>query len=118
MKYTIIDFLEKNSQTKPNEVAFRFLNDKDLSPVSLTHSQLWHAVQVRAEQVRQQATPGECVLLLFPSGLDYVVTFYACLAAGVIAVPLYQPSKSSKVDRITKVAQSCNANTLCFLKQR
>ncbi|ATD08346.1 MULTISPECIES: AMP-binding protein [Pseudoalteromonas] len=109
MKYTIIDFLEKNSQTKPNEVAFRFLNDKDLSPVSLTHSQLWHAVQVRAEQVRQQATPGECVLLLFPSGLDYVVTFYACLAAGVIAVPLYQPSKSSKVDRITKVAQSCNA---------
>ncbi|MEI5640047.1 MULTISPECIES: AMP-binding protein [unclassified Pseudoalteromonas] len=109
MKYTIIDFLEKNSQNKPDEVAFRFLTDKDLTPVSLTHSQLWHAIQVRAEQIRHQAAPGECVLLLFPSGLDYVVTFYACLAAGVIAVPLYQPSKSSKVDRITKVAQSCNA---------
>ncbi|RJE73433.1 amino acid adenylation protein [Pseudoalteromonas sp. MSK9-3] len=109
MKYTIIDFLEKNSLDKPHDIAFRFLSDKDLTPVSLSHSQLWEAVQLRAEQIRLRAQPGECVLLLFPSGLDYVVTFYACLAAGIIAVPLYPPSKSNKVDRITKVAQSCDA---------
>ncbi|TMP43894.1 amino acid adenylation protein [Pseudoalteromonas citrea] len=109
MKYSIIDFLEKNSQLKPNNVAFRFLSDKDLTPVQLTHHELWEEVQLRAEQIRHRAEPGECVLLLFPSGLDYIVTFYACLAAGVIAVPLYPPTKSNKVDRITKVAQSCNA---------
>ncbi|WJK38219.1 fatty acyl-AMP ligase [Solwaraspora sp. WMMA2056] len=32
------------------------------------------------------------VLIMLPNGLDYVVSVYACLLAGVVAVPFYPPS--------------------------
>ena len=34
---------------------------------------------------------GERALLLYPPGLDYVVAFFGCLYAGVVAVPAYPP---------------------------
>lgn len=35
--------------------------------------------------------PGERVLLVYPPSLDFIVTFLACLRAGVVAVPVYPP---------------------------
>jgi len=34
---------------------------------------------------------GDRAILLYPSGLDYIVAFFACLYAGVIAVPAFPP---------------------------
>jgi hypothetical protein len=44
-----------------------------------------------AAALTQRAEPGERALLLLPSGPDYVAAFFACLYAGVIAVPAYPP---------------------------
>lgn len=48
---------------------------------------------------------GERVLLLYPPGLEFVVGFYACHAAGAIAVPAYPPRKNRKAGRIRSIAQ-------------
>ena len=37
---------------------------------------------------------GERALLVYPPGLDFIVAFYACLRAGVIAVPVFPPDPS------------------------
>ena len=37
--------------------------------------------------------PGDRALLVFPPSLDFIVAFYACLRAGVIAVPVFPPGE-------------------------
>ena len=39
--------------------------------------------------------PGDRALLVFPFGLSFVCSFWACLFAGVVAVPLYPVSRTN-----------------------
>jgi len=36
---------------------------------------------------------------MFPAGLDFIVAFFGCLGAGVIAVPIMQPGRAPRVGR-------------------
>ena len=42
--------------------------------------------------LQEQSKSGERALLIYPSGLDFIAAFYACLYSGIIAVPVYPPS--------------------------
>ena len=108
MSKKITDYLYDHAQSKPNDIAFRFLTDTQ-APDEITFKQLWLDSYAIAEFLKQNVSSGERVLLLYPSGLDYIKAFYACLIAGVIAVPLYPPRRNKKSARIVNVAQSCNA---------
>lgn len=108
MNKNILDYLYQHAVAKPDDVAFRFLSDSQ-APEEITFNELWHECLKVAAFIKQHGCSGERVLLLYPSGLDYVKGFYGCLMAGIIAVPLYPPRKSKKSDRIVKVAQSCKA---------
>ena len=44
--------------------------------------------------LQANAAVGDRAILLLPSGPDYFAAFFACLYAGVIAVPAYPPESS------------------------
>lgn len=110
MPNTIIECLYKNKVAQGNEVAFRFLSESSFIPSEVTHSELWQAASEIAIFLKSKMQPKSCVLLLYPSGIEYIKAFYGCLMANMIAVPLYPPGKSNKSDRIAKVALSCQAS--------
>lgn len=81
-------------------VDFRSGRDGDRQTLS------WAEVRARAAAVgarlRQLARPGARVAILCPQNLDYIVAFYGCLYADVIAVPLFSPSSGgTNDDRLT-----------------
>ncbi|MGK7884105.1 MAG: fatty acyl-AMP ligase, partial [Crocosphaera sp.] len=41
--------------------------------------------------------------LLYPPGLDFIIAFFACLYAGVIAIPLYPPRPNRSINRIKAI---------------
>src|SRR5262249_21572089 len=47
-------------------------------------------------------------LLLFPPGLEYIVAFFGCLYAGVVAVPAYPPRRNRSLDRLQAIVASAN----------
>ena len=108
MNKKITDYLYQHAQSQPDDIAFRFLSESQV-PDEITFKQLWLDSYAIADFLKQNVATGECVLLLYPSGLAYIKAFYGCLIAGVIAVPLYPPRKNKKSARILNVAQSCNA---------
>ena len=61
----------------------------DLKSAALAHFLLAPAREKGAGLAR-----GERALLVYPPGLDFIVAFYACLRAGVIAVPVFPPDPS------------------------
>jgi amino acid adenylation domain-containing protein len=49
--------------------------------------------------------PGARVMLLFPTGLNFIAAFFGCLYAGVIAIPLYPPPRNQKRELFQAIAK-------------
>lgn len=63
-------------------------------------------VRALAAHLATQAEPGARALLLMDSGIDYVAAFFACLYAGLVAVPAFEPGavRSAQVARLRAIA--------------
>lgn len=92
------------AETRPNEVAFYF-TDAETNESSLTYAEVWKEVRGLAGymQGRCGIRPGDRVLLIYPPSLEFVVGFFACHAAGVIAVPAFPPRRNRKASRIRSI---------------
>src|SRR5699024_11366139 len=53
----------------------------------LSWSQFGERLYSIAARLQQVAQPGDRVAILAPQGLDYIVSFFAAIHAGLIAVP-------------------------------
>ena len=73
--------------------AFRFLvaGTADGPTEELDFGSLARASAAVAEHLRAVGATGERVLLLFPTGIEFVTGFLGCLEAGAIAVPATAP---------------------------
>ncbi|AVT40951.1 fatty acyl-AMP ligase [Plantactinospora sp. BB1] len=59
----------------------------------LSYGQLHAAATRLAARLRAEYQPGSRMLLLYPSGLEFVVAFVACQYAGLVAVPAPEPDR-------------------------
>ena len=50
---------------------------------------------------------GERALLMFPPGLDFIVAFFGCLIAGMIAVPMMPPRRLGTRDSSASIVADC-----------
>ncbi|MEU8693464.1 SDR family NAD(P)-dependent oxidoreductase [Streptomyces sp. NPDC048665] len=70
---------------------FRFLVDGEGEPQALGNAELDLRARTIAAALQERFPAGERALIMCPAGLDYVTSFFACLYADVIAVPVYPP---------------------------
>ena len=103
---TIVDRLRHWCERKPDAPAYTFLKEQGRFEGMLTFAALHDAVCARAADLLARNLEGERVMILLPSGLEYIVNFLACLAAGAIAVPMYPPSTRRDWDKIRAVAKN------------
>jgi len=83
----------------PAQVAYTFLRD-DGHVDDISYGALAQRATRLAGHLLGQAGPGARMLLLYPSGLDFITAWYACLLAGMIAVPASVPHKSRASRRL------------------
>ena len=93
-----------------DDAAFIF-TDFESTKQTYTYAELWEQVRALAGylQKRCRVRSGDRVLLLYPPCLEFVVGFYACHAAGAIAVPAYPPRRNRKASRIRSIVVDSNA---------
>ncbi|ALG10691.1 fatty acyl-AMP ligase [Kibdelosporangium phytohabitans] len=85
------------------ETAFTFVDyseDRDGAAESISWSELDRRARALAARLAEVTNPGERVAILCPQNLDYVVSFYGSLYAGVISVPLFAPEVASHGERL------------------
>ncbi len=100
---TIVDLLRYRAIHQPDIVAFTFLQDGETLERTLTYQDLDRCSRAIAAQLQALGLSGERALLLYPPGLDYLVAFFGCLYAGVVAVPAYPPRNQRKAPRIEAI---------------
>lgn len=89
---TLVELLRWRATEQPEQSIYTFLTDGERREESYTFSELDERARSIGASLQEQTRPGERVLLIYPSGLDFIAAFFGCLYAGVIAVPVYPPS--------------------------
>jgi acyl-CoA synthetase (AMP-forming)/AMP-acid ligase II len=114
----ITEILENYAKTTPNKVAYKFLPMGDIqNEVDISYSDLYQRAIALASKLQQVSEVGARAMILLPSGLDYAISFFACLYAGLIAVPAYPP-KRNKVDaRLEVLAKDSGATVILSTEQ-
>jgi acyl-CoA synthetase (AMP-forming)/AMP-acid ligase II len=88
---TLVDLLRFRACNQADQQAYTFLVDGESQEAHVSYGVLDHQARALAATLQALNLPGDCVLLLYPPGLDYITAFYGCLYAGVIPVPTYSP---------------------------
>jgi acyl-CoA synthetase (AMP-forming)/AMP-acid ligase II len=88
---TLVELLRIRGNQDAGRLAFTFLKDGEHEESRLTYGELDQSAQRIAARLQAMGLEGERVLLLYPSGLEFIAAFFGCLYAGAIAIPASAP---------------------------
>jgi acyl-CoA synthetase (AMP-forming)/AMP-acid ligase II len=88
---TLVELLRARAHNQPEDRAYTFLVDGEDTQVYLTYADLDRRARAVAATLQSRGASGHNILLLFPSGLEFLTAFFGCLYAGCSAVPCSLP---------------------------
>ncbi|RAP28992.1 AMP-dependent synthetase [Candidatus Marinamargulisbacteria bacterium SCGC AG-414-C22] len=106
---SILNSLSFHAKTNANKTAFIQLNNELKETNHITFSDLHKKVNQLAYELHCQIPCNERCILIYNNDINFIISFLACLAAGIIAVPAYMPKANRNLARIQAIASDCNA---------
>jgi myxalamid-type polyketide synthase MxaB len=101
------------AENQPEELAYIFLEDGENKEKKITFGELHHLALNVAAEIRSYAKEGDRALLVYQPGVEFIITFTACIYAGVIAVPVFPPQNQKDWPRFVKIVEDCRASLVC-----
>ncbi|WP_139317364.1 fatty acyl-AMP ligase [Rhizobium oryziradicis] len=98
------EVLRHHASHLPDKIALRFLERGEGEGKCLTYAELDQHARTLAGQLVAKGAEGRPVLLVYPAGLSFIISFCACLYAGAIAVPTPFITPSRSAARIAAIA--------------
>jgi acyl-CoA synthetase (AMP-forming)/AMP-acid ligase II len=105
---SLVEVLQRRAVEQPNDPAYIFLPDRGAERFSLSFAELYARARAVAASLVERGQKGDRAVLLFSPGLDFIVAFFACLLAGVIAVPMMVPRRASSRDASAAILSDCS----------
>ncbi len=107
---SLADVLRHRAETQPDERAYLLLSERGGEEAVLSFAELERRACLVAAQLSARLRKGDRALLVFPAGLDFMVAFFGCLVAGIIAVPMMVPRRASTQDSSAAIVADCGAS--------
>jgi acyl transferase domain-containing protein/acyl-CoA synthetase (AMP-forming)/AMP-acid ligase II/acyl carrier protein/NAD(P)-dependent dehydrogenase (short-subunit alcohol dehydrogenase family) len=114
---TLYDVLKFRAEKQPNDPAYVFLNNGEEETPPLTYKQLHDSSIAFAAKLQSRNMAGERALLIFESGYEYIISFFGCIYAGVISVPLHPPGKNKSMSRISAISLDSDAKLILSTRE-
>jgi len=105
---SLVDVLDWRGTESPTSSAFIFVPERGGEHLHLTFGELRRRSRAVAAGLARRVVKGERAVLVFPPGLDFIIAFFGCLAAGVIAVPLMVPRRTVTRDSSAAIIVDCS----------
>ncbi|CCQ64803.1 Long-chain-fatty-acid--CoA ligase [Crocosphaera watsonii WH 0402] len=109
---SFVSLLKERAAYQSSKTAYTFLSSGKTEESSLTYQQLDRKARELGAILYGLGLKGERALLMYNPGLDFVVAFFACLYAGVIAVPVYPPKRNQSFHRLQAIIKDCDAKEI------
>jgi acyl-CoA synthetase (AMP-forming)/AMP-acid ligase II/alkylation response protein AidB-like acyl-CoA dehydrogenase/acyl carrier protein len=110
---TFTDMLLSRAAAHGDRRAFTFLRDGELEEATLTYGELHRRALAVANELSSICKRGDRAILLYPPGFDFIVSFFGCLYAGVIPVPVSVPNRKRGIEIVRGVV--IDAGAQCIL---
>jgi acyl-CoA synthetase (AMP-forming)/AMP-acid ligase II len=103
---TLVHLIKQRAADQPEGTAYCYLEDGEGNEQRFSYRELEARARGIAGLLQEHGIRhGDRVLLLYPSGLDYIAAFFGCLFAGAIAVPAYAPRPKGPDGRLDAIAK-------------
>ena len=109
---TLNEILLRRAALEPKRLAYSFLVDGEEEVENITYGELDTRVRVLASMLREVCVPGSNVLVAHPPGIAFIVGFFACLYAGVTAIPAYPPKTRKALLRLRAILDDAQPNVM------
>src|SRR5260370_5791029 len=104
---SLVTLFGRRAEGEPDGRAYVFLSDRGEEEAALTFRELHDAAHALAARLGEMAQPGDRAILVFPPGLEFLIAFFGCLIARVIAVPMMVPRRQSARDSSAGIMANC-----------
>ena len=109
---SLVALLARRAEDQPDDPAYIFVSDRGTEEGRISYRQLDDAASALAARLTASTKPGDRALLVFPPGLEFMVAFFGCLRARVIAVPLMMPRRNSARDASAAILGDCEPSVV------
>ncbi|WP_061790398.1 AMP-binding protein [Herbaspirillum rubrisubalbicans] len=107
--------LRHHARQTPERIALKFLGDGDTVTYQASYAELDRQVTALAVELLTSTRSGERALLMYENGPAYVMAFFACLYAGIVAVPAYPADAAHQEHRQRLQSMARDAQTALVL---
>lgn len=111
----LIELVQDRAHTLGDTILYTFIRDNLDEAGALSFADLHESSKALAALFLEVLDPGDRVLLLYPSGLEYIRAFFACLYAGMVAVPAYTIQSAKDHGRLNSIVQDSDAKIACTI---
>ncbi|MDQ1535710.1 MAG: hypothetical protein QOE58_103, partial [Actinomycetota bacterium] len=106
---SLVELLRFRALHFANDTAYIFVSDDGESKRKLSYGELDRLARCVAAKIQTDYAPGERALLLYPSGLDFIIGFFGCLYAGVVAAPATAPRAKRHAEKLHQMVEDLDA---------
>ncbi len=104
---SLAELIRHRAAAQPNDRAYVVLSDRGPEESEITFAELERRAAALARRIAARAAPGERALLLCPTGIEFMVAFFGCVLAGVVAVPMMLPRRQRARDASAGIVRDC-----------
>ncbi|MGY3407665.1 acyl-CoA synthetase (AMP-forming)/AMP-acid ligase II [Bradyrhizobium sp. GM5.1] len=104
---SLVALLARRAAEQADDRAYVFVSDRGTEDAVLSFRQLHDAAGALASRLTVAARPGDRAILVFPPGIEFMVAFFGCLMAGIIAVPMMMPRRNGARDASAAILANC-----------
>lgn len=104
---SLADVLRHQAASRSDIAAVTVYSDRPGERPQLSFAELHAQSSHLARRLVTRTSPGDRALLIFPSCVEFVVAYFACLMAGVVAVPMMPPRRNANYDASASIIADC-----------
>ncbi len=109
---SLVEMMRHQAERQPDRAALIFLPDGETEGGRLTYAELDRHARIFAARIQAEDLAGQSVLLMLPSGIDYVVAFLGCVYAQAIPVPVFPATSSTHAQRVVQIIEDSGARAI------
>ena len=107
---TLVEILADHAANHGDDTAYIVLDGRGAESARLSFAQLHRSAIAVAGRLQERVKPGTPVLLILPTGLDFVVALFGCMYAGAIGVPCAHAARD--ISRLASIIASSGAEVI------
>ncbi len=108
----LVDMFETTSARHADKVIYYYLDDGLNETSRITFREMNARAKSIAATLQKDFRKGDRALMLFPSGIEFIVSLFGCFYSGITGVPAYPPRKNRMFARFESIVNDCSPSLI------